>query len=404
MFKYFILIVCLIVSCWDQDRLGSYNLKGRSGKHITKVYFDTIKFKIPLLKFGNMNALKIPNTAWFGGREAFSISNFADQSIHIFDFRARDHLLAIQLYTEGPNTTINGKYGFYHQLLPDQTVLILDPPTKRLSRVDNRGTRIESHTIPPNPDFEYLAVVDWSIQGALHGDDFFYPVIPGGFMPLTIQDPQFKRLKHLFHYRVGEGFRPMIIDRNNFYTHERFYNFDECCMTNFLSLLKNDLLISDCVNPFVRIYEYGTGRLKDSIEMKSREFDQVPAYDQPVTAGAYQHMPANLYREILEFGHTHPSYYQLHVDTTHHLIIRQAKLGMTDEEYMDNRFYWSHSFILSDTDHFQYRGEAIVKRGDYKNISFLNGVKTSEGLYFPFFDPQGMEEDHLYFLRARFIE
>lgn len=404
MLKYFILIGCLTVSCRDPDNLGSHNLKGRPGKHIAKVLFDTIKFKIPLIKFGNTNALKIPNTGNFSGREAFSISNFNDHTVHVFDFKARSHLLSIQLYTEGPNTTISGKYGFYHQLLPDQTVLILDPLTKRLSRVDIRGIRLESNTIPPDPDFEYLAVVDWSIQGALHDNEFFYPVIPGGFMPLTTQDPQLGRLKHLFRYRLGEGFRPMWIDRNNYYTHERFYNLDECCMTNFINLLKDDLVISDCVSPFVRVYDSMTGLLKDSIEMKSREFDQVPAYDQVISAGDYQHMPANLYRNIVEFGHTHPSYYQLHVDTAHHLIIRQAKLGMTDEEYMDNRFYWSHSFILADADNYEYRGETVVRRGQFKNISFLNGFMTSEGLYFPFFDPQGMEEDYLYFLRARFVE
>jgi len=41
-----------------------------------------------------------------------------------------------------------------------------------------------------DPDFEYLAVLDWSIQGALHDDEFLYSVIPGAFMTTYHQRTQ----------------------------------------------------------------------------------------------------------------------------------------------------------------------------------------------------------------------
>lgn len=374
-------------------------------KIINNFRIDTIFMLGPNAKFVNPRTYKIVNNSYFMDKEVTSIGNIVDKKIYIFDFVERKLIKTIQLYSEGPNTTIYGGYNFYHQIIKDNTILIIDGPSGKISRINSEGIKLESFEIPIVGNNSYGLFVNFMIQGVYVNNLFLYPVAPWGLFPETVEDLKALDILHLLSIDLNKGQVNFRIKRSNWYTLDRLYYLENCCQTNFISNNRDvELYISDCFNPEVSVYSLFGLNKKTTFNMKSNEFKNVPAYNKKFTSSEFSKLPAQSFREIMEYGHKNPSYAQLHVDTFDNLIIRQAKLGMSDESYFNDRTKWAHSFILHDLTTLKFINELKINKDESLDINFLDGFMTSEGLFFPFKVIQSDEnEDLLRFAKIIFL-
>ncbi|HNR07582.1 MAG TPA: hypothetical protein PKM27_09725 [Saprospiraceae bacterium] len=367
-----------------------------------EVSFDTLKFLSPAIHYSSASLFKVVNNSILNDIEVMSISNFINNTIQIYDFKKRKIYKTIQLHKDGPDRTLTGQFGFTHQIIPGNKILVLDPLSYTFSVIDLNGHKITSQRIPPDPNFEYAAAMEYSIQGVLHGDDFYYPAIPAHYAPLSNKDKLYDKLKHLIHYNTNTGFQLPKINRNNYYTLDLIYNTAQCCYANFVTSVNNKIFVSDCYQPDIKCYDARSYKYLYSIPAHSGYFYSAPSYDEHLSEQEYLFPPAETYRSMERWGFVHPSYYQMYIDTINHSIIRQAKLGMSDEPYYRDRTQYTSSFIFIDYDTNKIKGEALVKGGMIEKVAFFNGFITSEGLCFPFIDIQQNEDDHIYLVKAVF--
>jgi hypothetical protein len=395
-FIYLVLVVWLsFISC-TSDTKRSENLASK--KENISITWDTIKLNLGTTKVGDGPSFKISNTSIWNGKEILSISNFITQTIDFFDLREKKFIKSISLFTDGPDATITGKFGFLHQILPGNRILILDPFSRTFSILDQEGKKISAYPIPMDPYFDYISPVDYSIQGAFIGENYYYPAVPYKYMPEDKEDKNYQHLKHLFHFHTIDGFKPMAIDRNNYYTTKEVYYTEECCWANFVTSFNENLILSDCASPIIKVYGQD-GNLRDTFVMQSAHFDHVPAYPKPLSNKILAAMSSQEYYDYIEFGHKSPSYRQLFIDTLNGLFIRQTKLGMSEAEYKNDRTKWGSGFILADIKSKQIIHEIKVNRGELYGVNFLDIFMTSEGLYMSIYQNDDMEEGYMYFLR-----
>lgn len=396
----FIIIVLgfFIVTCKleKKEKIDSFPIK----KY--EVSFDTLKFQAPAIHYSGADLFKLVDNSILNGIEVMSISNFISNSIQIYDFKNRILLQNIQLFTEGPDRTLTGQFGFTHQILPGKHILVLDPLSFTFSIIDLNGHKITSQRIPPDQNFDYAVAMDYSIKGVLHGDDYYYPCIPAHYAPISNKDKLYDKLKHLVHFNIIDGFQTPKIKRTNYYTLGSIYNTAQCCYSNFVTAVNNKIFISDCYHPEINCYDAESYKYLYSIPANSNYFYSAPLYDENLTQQEYLFTTGEVYRLMERWGFVHPSYYQMYIDTLNHSIIRQAKLGMSDDQYNRDRTQYSSSFIFIDYDSNKIRGEGLVAGSSIKGVFFFNGFMTSEGLCFPFIDIQQNEDDVINIVKAVF--
>ncbi|HNR07584.1 MAG TPA: DUF4221 family protein [Saprospiraceae bacterium] len=374
-------------------------------KTINNFRIDTIFLLAANSKFVNPRTYKIVNNNYFMDTEVTSIGNIVDKKLYIFDFKERKLVKTIQLYSEGPNTTIYGGYNVYHHIINDNTIIIIDAPSGKISRINSEGIKLKSFDIPVVGNNSYGLFIDFMIQGVYANNLFLYPVAPWGVFPETVEDLNVLDLFHLLSIDFNKNHVNFKIKRSNLYTLDKLYYLENCCQTNFIANNRDvELFISDCFNPEISVYSLIGLNKKTNFIMKSNEFKNVPPYYKKFTSSEFSNLPAQSFREILEFGHKNPSYAQLHVDTFNNLIIRQAKLGMSEENYYEDRTKWAHSLILHDLTTLKFINELKINKDEHLDINFLDGFMTSEGLVFPFKVIQSKEnEDILQFAKITFL-
>lgn len=400
---YLLILIGVITTKCKNDSLKTEILEKQVFKNkikITKISFDTIKLKLPYVRISEPSTYKITNSIYKNGLEVLSISNFNENKIHLIDFKNREYIKSIQLIKEGPNATISGSYGFYHYFIGND-ILVMDPFTRNISIINEAGEVIRKDKIPEDDNFYYVTPIDYSIQGDNIGGTFFYPAFPSGYNP-EVGDSQLAKVKSFIRYDIKTGFKPMFINRRNYYTNDEFYNYESCCWSYFISSLDEDyFLTSDCVSPIIKKYYKNNEITYDSIKMKSMYLEQVPKY-KSLSPSEWKNMSTELMKDILKFSHKAPSYRQIYVDKESRIIIRQVKLELSEEEFLDNPTEWSNSFILIDLDTYDYLGEFKIERKDKPQIEFFDGIMTSHGLCFKIKSQTNQDEDTIYLLRLKF--
>lgn len=393
-----VLITVFLYTCTEEKKIKSELI--RSNRIIINYIIDTIIFPSPNLKLGNPNYYNISFYKTSKQNNFLSIGNVFDNKIYIYDFDNKNIINSINIFSEGPNQTISQNNLFYHHFINDTTILILANGTNKLSVINLKGEKLYSLKIPQtNENYGYF--VDWMISGISSKSQFIYPVAPWVSFPNNKKDPIYKNLKHILVFKNNQI--TFEINRSNFYTADSIFYFENCCLSNFIDTDGENLYLSDCVNPDIHYYNLNNFKKKGSFSMPSLSFKKINPYPIKYTKETFFEINSDQYRDLLEFGHKQPSYLKIFTDTINKVIIRQAKLGMTDDEHKGDRTKWAHSFILNDLSDFSYINEFVIKRGEYKHINFLKGFMTSDGLYFPFDFIQGNERtEKLYFIRIRF--
>jgi hypothetical protein len=398
---FYIIILILFFSCRSNQDNISKIIKGNKNRKF-ELLIDTLQITTPFIKIADQGSFKIANTTVVEGKEYISISNFTDKSIYIYDLDIKKLVKRVELYLDGPNQTISNSYGFHHRLLNKSMILILNPFGREISLIDWDGKKVKTDKLPDDPDFNYVFVADFSIDGIILGNDYLYPAIPSNYMPINSKDPFYNKIKGLIRYNIKNGFKPMYLDRKNYYTYENYFLEDYACWTGMIAKLsENNFIYSDCSDNFIYSVNIESGQIK-ALAFNSSSFKDVPRFKFN-SLEEYKERSSSSLDKIRRFNYTNPSYRQVFVDNSLNIIIRNTNLGRTTEDLSGDGTYNS-SFIIADATTFNLLDEIMLPKTSIVGTNLADGVMSSKGILY-FIHPWIIQdEDHLNFARIQFRE
>lgn len=391
----FIVLLTVILSCRENENIVHSN---SLIKLSSKATFDTLKIKIPKYSFSKSSELYFSHSILINDSEYLVIANSYSATIHIIDIGNKVVSKTIKLNTEGPESVLSSRSFFYAELLHDFTILVIDPKSKKLSRIDTNAFVIARQKLDDFKNISYYPSISWSTRGGLDNSNFYFPIAPEIDLTRTIKESSNLELKYLLKYDLSQNKISKIITRNNYPSLEKFSNISAPCLSCFIAVHNDNLYLSDCTSDKIYIVNTGKDKIKSTIDSKSSYFKNIKVFSASV-----EEMNAN-YSSYITNEYQNPCFLSTFIDTKRNILFRHLKHGLSDIEFKENKYIWGQSFILIDLFTQQKIGELTLPRKlSNKEINFLEPLSTSIGILFPFANPQSIDEEYFYFLRMSYF-
>lgn len=396
--KYFniifsIFLLFLIVNC-------KRNFQVRH--HLVSVKIDTITFSSNGKNYSDYPSMmySIAPTRSIAGMEVFGIRNNKSNSIDVYSVNKRSYLYSVPVFNDGPHRSYSSDVGYIFQIVDTNRYVIIDQMNLRASLIDKNGSIVQSSKFI-NPLGKRMHFISDLTKPLLSNNSFYLSLSSKTYFD-NPNDPIIDSLRAIFKYNFIQNFSELIFKKTNVYTSSTgLFNTYPTCLSNFPALSEEAIYLSDCQNNYVYKFDIQTELLVDSFLIKSNYFDKVKPFYKKIKYSDLTLDDPNLNNEISNYVKKTSEYSTLFYDSKNNFLIRQTRLGITQSELEIDPYHFSFTFIVYDLKNRKTIGEVVINRKEFRQVNFLNGNSTSNGLLFEYREIQP-HEDSLYFLSLNF--
>ena len=298
----------------------------------------------------------------------FSLYNFFNTSVYIYDYDIKKLVKKIALSTRGPNGVGNPDY-LVHYLINTDSLIIINQWDNKIFLLSDSGKVLAKYNLPmPGPNRPYVMPDARTNHPLQLINNRLY--IIGNLFDLNVPDQS--KIKNVFTFDLNTHLIKRFLPRPVLYNSGTFGGLQyELSGTYDASMEK--LTYSFAADPYVYQTDL-TGKIKSKTYLGSKYFKAIAAF----SAKRYKNDNVDIPKLELQ-DHVTPRFGQIIFDPYKQLYYRFTLLPMTLADYRDpkKRDYQQESVIIADTN-FRKVGEIILPKQKYKTNMFF---VTSEGLF-----------------------
>jgi hypothetical protein len=368
--------------------------RGFYQKQNSAVYKDSLTLKedgqvaFPLDKVTPLTSNSIQLFEAKDGKRYFSIYNFFNTAVYVYDYDTKTLVKKISMYKEGPNGIGSPDY-IAHYMISKDSLVISNQWNNRIFILNDSGKVISKFQFPMPGSNKAVAVADAKTSKPMQFIDKKLYVI-GNLVDLNIEDQT--RIKNVLTVNLSNKSTGRFFNRSALYNEGTFGGFQYDLFGTYNST-GNSFAYSYAADPFV--YETDlAGNIRKKTYLSSKYFEEIL----PFSAKRYKNDNVDV-PKLEKHDHIVPRYGKLIYDPFRKIYLRFTILPMSNEDYNDpkKRDFQQESIIISD-EKFRKIGEVLLPKKRFKtDMCFV----AKEGFFMALLPELQENEDRLVFVNLK---